>query len=154
VKISIRRAIVDDAPAILHLNAVYEDVRATVVHIATHIEYHSHFETPFVAIVNEQVVGLACLRLLRCLCDPVPYAELTELIVDPLYRRQKVGKSLVRHIEREAHNQGAVMLTIATAWHNQDAQAFYHEMGYRLYTITLQRSLLDTEQPDMARSST
>lgn len=154
MQILVRRAIADDAPAILQLNIVYDDVRATVAHIATHIKSYSHFETPFVAVINERVVGLACLRLLHCLCDPVPYAELTELIVDPLYRRQKVGQSLIRHIEQEAQNQGAVTLTLATAWQNNAAQAFYHAMGYRLYTITMQRSLLDMLESDIARSST
>ena len=154
MQISVRRAIADDASAILQLNMAYDDVRATVVHIATHIKSYSHFETPFVATIDEHIVGLACLRLLHCLCDPVPYAELTELIVDPLYRRQKVGQSLIRLIEQEARNQGAVILTLATAWHNNVAQAFYHAMGYRLYTITMQRSLLDIVESDMVGSST
>ncbi len=145
MQISIRRAVVDDAPDILQLNAAFDDVRATIAHIASHIESRARFETPFVAASNDRVVGLACLRLIPCLCDPIPYAELTELIVDPRYRRQGVGQSLVRYVEEEARAHGAVMLTLMTAWHNTEAQSFYHAMGYKLYTITMQRSLLDKE---------
>lgn len=139
----IRRAIPDDAADILGLNQAFDDARATVAHIAAHIEFRAQIETPFIAAVDGRVVGLACLRLLPCLCDPIPYAELTELIVDPRYRRQGVGQALVRRIEREAREQGAAALTLMSAWLNTEAHAFYHALGYRLYTITLQRSLLD-----------
>ena len=96
--------------------------------------------------LEARVVGLACLRLLPCLCDPLPYAELTELVVDPGYRRQGVGRCLVQYIEREARAQGAVTLTLMTAWQNTGAHAFYQALGYNLYTICMQRSLLDIEQ--------
>jgi len=142
----IRPAVAADASAILRLNAAFEDVRATVVHIAGHIENHAQFETPFVATIEERIVGLACLRLLPCLCDPLPYAELTELVVDPNYRRQGVGRCLVQYIEREARAQGAVTLTLMTAWQNTGAHAFYQALGYSVYTISMQRSLLDIEQ--------
>ena len=142
----IRPAVAADASAILRLNAAFEDVRATIDHIAGHIENQAQFETPFVATIGERVVGLACLRLLPCLCDPLPYAELTELVVDPGYRRQGVGRCLVQYIEREARAQGAVTLTLMTAWQNTGAHAFYQALGYNLYTICMQRSLLDIEQ--------
>jgi len=144
MKITVRRAIADDAPAIFQLNAAFDDVRATLAHIATHIETNAHFETPFVATINGHIVGFACLRLLPCVCDQTPYAELTELIVDPHYRRQGVGRSLVQYIERQAKTHGAATLTLMTAWHNADAHAFYHSLGYRLHTINMQRSLLDS----------
>ena len=130
-----------DAAAILRLNAAFDDVRASVEHIDEHIAQRSHYETPFVATIDDQVVGLACLRLIPMLCDPIPSAELTELIVDPHFRRQGVGRALVHHVEQAAHDQGATMLALITAWHNTQAHAFYHAIGYRLYTISMQRSL-------------
>ena len=141
MQILTRLAIPSDAAAILHLNAAFNDVRAPVEHIAAHIAQRSHFETPFVASIDGQVVGLACLRLIPMLCDPIPSAELTELIVDPHFRRQGVGHALVRRVEQAAREQGARMLSLMTAWHNTQAHAFYHAMGYRLYTLTMQRSL-------------
>src|SRR5689334_4774296 len=97
--ITVRRAMPDDASAILRLNELNHDARATVEHIAEHIRTRAEFETPFVAEVEGQVVGLACLRLLPSLCDPVPYAELTELIVDPQFQRKGIGRELVQRIE-------------------------------------------------------
>jgi GNAT superfamily N-acetyltransferase len=78
-----------------------------------------------------------------CLCDPVPYAELTELFVEPAYRRAGIGRHLVQRIEAEARAAGAATLVLMTAWRNTDAHAFYHALGYRLYTIMMQRSLED-----------
>jgi hypothetical protein len=49
----------------------------------------------------------------------------------------------VQRIEAEARAAGAVKLVLITAWRNTDAHAFYHALGYRLYTITMQRSLGD-----------
>jgi ribosomal protein S18 acetylase RimI-like enzyme len=84
---------------------------------------------------------MACLRLLPSLCDPIPYAELTELSVDPAHQRHGVGRALVRHVESEARAQGAAELVLLTAWRNTRAHAFYHALGYSLYTLTMRRSL-------------
>ena len=139
--ITIHPATIEDAPAILALNAAFDDVRATVEQIAEHIDKYTQFETPFVAEQDGRVVGLACLRLLPSLCDALPYAELTELVVDPAHRRRGIGQALVRQIEEKARKAGADSLHINTAEHNRDAQAFYQALGYRSFTITLQRSL-------------
>jgi N-acetylglutamate synthase-like GNAT family acetyltransferase len=143
--IYIRQAVSEDAEAILKLNEAFDDVRATVAHIARHIENNVHLETPFIALIDDCVVGLACLRVLPSLCDEVPYAELTELIVDPDYRRRGVGRELVRYIESEARVKGAKQLSLMTSWRNTDAHSFYHAMGYCLYTINMQRDLATDE---------
>jgi ribosomal protein S18 acetylase RimI-like enzyme len=147
--IIVRRAVAADAPAILGLNAAFNDVRATADHIAAHIAERAQFETPFVAEVGGAVVGMACLRLLPCLCDPIPSAELTELVVDPRARRQGVGRALLRAIEVEALAQGATALTLMTAWRNTEAHGFYHALGYRLYTVMMQRPLGGVERVDV-----
>ena len=143
--ITIRSATVEDAPAILALNSSFDDVRATVEQIAKHINQFTQFETPFVAEVDEQVVGLACLRLLPCLCDARPSAELTELIVEPAHRRRGVGRALVRHVEGKARDQGAFALHINTAEQNEAARSFYKALDYQSFTVTLQRPLIDKD---------
>jgi ribosomal protein S18 acetylase RimI-like enzyme len=130
-----------DAAAIQRLNAANDDARADAAHIAAHIAARAQFETPFVAELGGEVVGLACLRLLPCLCDPRPSAELTELIVDPACRRRGVGRALVRRVALAAREGGAETLWLMTAWRNTGAHAFYHEVGFRLYTITMQMPL-------------
>lgn len=139
--IAVRRATPADAPAITGLTAANNDQRAAPEHIADHIANRARFEDPFVAEIAGEVVGLACLRLLPCLCDPVPYAELTELVVAPAHQRQGIGRALVRQVEEEARLAGAAELVLITAWRNGRAHAFYHALGYTLYTVTMRRSL-------------
>lgn len=141
--LTVRHATPNDAPAIARLNTLHNDLRATPEHIAAHIATQSRFETPFVAELDGQVVGIACLRLLPCICDPIPYAELTELFVDPDFRRRGIGRALIRHIEAQAQAQGAVELVLMTAWRNTAAHTFYHALGYSLYTLMMRRQLRD-----------
>lgn len=148
----VRPATPADAEAIAALTAANDDQRATPAHIADHIAYRAHFETPYVAELDGTVVGLACLRLLPALCDPTPYAELTELVVAPAHRRLGVGRALVRHIEAVARDQGAAELVLLTAWRNTHAHAFYHALGYTLYTLTMRRSLREAALPAEADS--
>lgn len=139
--VTVRAALPEDGLAIARLNAAYNDLRATPEHIAEHIAQRSQFETAFVAEIDGQVVGMACLRALPSVCDPTPYAELTELFVEAAYRRHGVGRSLIRHIEATARALGATNLVLMTAWRNTEAHAFYHAIGYRLYTVTMRREL-------------
>ena len=93
----VRRATPADADAIARLNLAFNDLRTTPAHIADHIANRSHFETPFVAELAGEIVGIACLRLLPTLCDPTPYAELTELYVDSAYHRRGSGRTRPDH---------------------------------------------------------
>ena len=141
MEITVRPATPADAEAIARLNLTYDDLRTTPAHIADHIASRAQFERPYVAARGGAVVGMACLRLLPCLCDDTPFAELTELKVDPNHHRHGIGRALVRHIEDEARAQGAAELMLITAWRNTRAHTFYHALGFGLYTITMRRSL-------------
>jgi ribosomal protein S18 acetylase RimI-like enzyme len=143
MELTVRPATPADAEAIAQLNRAFDDLRTTPAQIADFIATHPHFERPYVAERSGAVVGMACLRLLPCALDPLPYAELTELKVDPNHQRHGVGRALVRHIEDEARAQGAAELVLITAWRNTRAHAFYHALGYGLYTLTMRRSLRD-----------
>lgn len=139
--ITVRPATPADAVAIARLNEAFNDLRAGVEHIAAHLAERGQFERAFLAEVDGWAAGMACLRLLPCLCDPVPFAELTELFVDPPFRRLGVGRALIRHIEQAARAGGATELVLLTAWRNSEAHAFYHALGYRLYTVTMKREI-------------
>lgn len=141
--VTVRRAAPADAPDIVRLNLAFNDLRTTVEAIAAQMAALPPIEILYVAEVDGQVVGLAALRLLPQALDPVPYAELSELYVDEAHRRHGVGRALVRHIEAEARAAGAQQMVLLTAWRNTNAHAFYHALGYRLYTVTMRRALDD-----------
>jgi GNAT superfamily N-acetyltransferase len=139
--ITIRPATPADAAEIARLNAAYDDLRATPEQIAAQLVAAAPIETAFLAEVDGRVAGMACLRLLPTVCDPTPYAELTELFVEADARRLGVGRALVAHIEAQARARGATELVLMTAWRNTNAHAFYHALGYRNYTIMMRRRL-------------
>jgi GNAT superfamily N-acetyltransferase len=141
--ITIREATPADADSIARLNAANNDLRATPAHIAAHIATCSQYERAYLAERAGRVVGMACLRLLPCVCDPAPYAELTELFVEAGQRKAGVGRALVRHIEGVAAAAGATQLNLITAWRNTEAHAFYHALGYRLWCLAMCRQLAD-----------
>lgn len=113
--IRVRPATPADAAEIARLNEAFNDLRAGVAHIAAHLAERGQFERAFLAEVEGRVAGMACLRLLPCLCDPAPSAELTELFVDQPFRRLGVGRALIRHVEQAARAGGATRLVLLTA---------------------------------------
>ena len=151
--IQVRRARVDDAEALAALLLQRNDLRAGLAHIRAHLARAPRDELAFVAELDGNVIGMACLRLNDCLFQTTPAAELTELLVGPSVRRRGVGRALVRRIEAEAAAAGAVELYLMTALQNETAQAFYAALGYQGWTRYLRRGLDDTvtsrlSQPD------
>jgi GNAT superfamily N-acetyltransferase len=139
--ISVRAAVAGDAEAIVTFNAENHDLRGDAVFIAQQIKSIQAFERMYVAEISGVVVGMAGLRLLPTVCDPRPYAELTELYVSAAYRRRGVATALLAHIEQIACAAGANELVLLTAWHNSGAHRLYHTCGYALYTLTMRKPL-------------
>jgi predicted N-acetyltransferase YhbS len=141
MEITVRPAAPADAEAIHRLLTARDDARATPAYIAAFLATSPEMERMFVAELDSRVVGMVGLRLLPCACDPEPYAELTELLVDAGARRLGVGRALVRAVEEAARAGGAGQLVLLTAWRNGGAHRFYHALGYQLYTVTMRRDL-------------
>ncbi len=139
--ITVRQARRADAAEIARLNAAFNDLRATPEQIAAQIEACAAVETMFLAEVEGQVVGMAALRLLPNICDPIPYAELTELFVEEAYRRLGVGRVLVEQIEQAARAGGADQLVLLTSFKNSRAHTFYHALGFAMYSFAMHKRL-------------
>ncbi|MFN8494768.1 MAG: GNAT family N-acetyltransferase [Caldilineaceae bacterium] len=137
--ITVRQATPEDAGEIARLNATVDDLRATPEQIAAQITACAGIETMFLAEVDGHVAGMVSLRLLPNICDPIPYAELTELFVEAAYRRLGVGRALVERIEQEAKQAGATQLVLVTAFKNSRAHAFYHVLGYAMYLFAMHK---------------
>ena len=139
MSITVRQATPEDAGEIARLNATVDDLRATPEQIAAQITACAGIETMFLAEVDGHVAGMVSLRLLPNICDPIPYAELTELFVEAAYRRLGVGRALVERIEQEAKRAGANQLVLVTAFKNSRAHAFYHALGYAMYLFAMHK---------------
>jgi ribosomal protein S18 acetylase RimI-like enzyme len=84
------------------------------------------------------VVGFACLRLFATVLYPTPYAEVSELYVEPEVRRRGVGLALLDHLAALAKAAGAGELFVMTDAENLPAREIYARRGFEEYGIQLQ----------------
>jgi len=87
-------------------------------------------ETVIVAEVEGELVGFACVHIVRSVCSNSPSAELTELFVDEASRRRGVGVALVSEAERISWKSGSTELVLRTRASNLEARALFDHCGY------------------------
>jgi ribosomal protein S18 acetylase RimI-like enzyme len=139
--IHIRLATSADAPALARMNEAFNGASDTAEQIAVRIAACAAIETPIVAELQGQICGFACVRVVPCVLYAEPYAELTELYVEPAFRRRGLGRQLIARAEQLARERGAAELLIMTGTGNTAAQALYRSEGYDTYAVALNRKL-------------
>ena len=128
--IDIRLAKSSDAPELKNLNDLFNgDGCNTVEAIEESIERNGQ-EIVCVAADENKIVGFCCGQILKSMCYPYKFAEVTELYVIDEYRRQGIGKRLLKATENELAGQGVKHFHILTGDKNIIAQALYHSCGY------------------------
>ena len=120
--------------------------RVSEVAIAGRLRHAAAYETVIVAEVGEEIVGFASLRVTDSL-DPAPYAELTDLFVEPDSRRLGVAARLVKYLEGIARERGANHLVVQTGQKNVEAQTFYRSLGYDEYAVAMRKALRERPAP-------
>ena len=112
--------------------------RVTEPSVTGRLRQAAAYETVIVAEVGDRLAGFASLRVTDSL-DPVPYAELTDLFVEPEARRLGVAARLVKYLEGIARERGASHLVVLTGQKNTDALAFYRSVGYEEYATAVRK---------------
>jgi ribosomal protein S18 acetylase RimI-like enzyme len=82
-----------------------------------------------VAVVADEVVGLAQLHASPTIEHERPAAKISALVVDESHRGEGIGRALVEEMEAEARARRCVVLFLTTAARREDAQAFYRRVG-------------------------
>jgi GNAT superfamily N-acetyltransferase len=129
--LTIRLATFEDAPELDRLNAAFNESSDGAENIARRLADPRRVDLPLLAEVDGQRAGFACLRVVPNLFYPVMYAELTELYVEPAFRRRGVGRALVAYAEALAREQGAHGMKILTGDDNEEGHGLYRAMGYQ-----------------------
>lgn len=93
-------------------------------------EHDERSEKVIVAEIEGELVGFACVRIVRSVCSDSPSAELTELFVDEASRRRGVGAALASEAERIAWKSGCGELVLRTRSNNLEARALFDRCGY------------------------
>ena len=88
----------------------------------------------FVWEESRQVLGFICAH------DLGFRAYISELIVDKSFRRKRIGKRLVQHIEQELTKKGRAVL-ISDVW--RGAEGFFRILGWSEPDVILLRKILE-----------
>jgi ribosomal protein S18 acetylase RimI-like enzyme len=137
----IRVATPADAGDLARMNAAFNGVFDSAAQIAARLVACAEIEIALVAELDGQVGGFACVRVVPCVLYAEPYAELTELYVEPKFRRRGVARALIAYAEQLAHARRADDLIIMTSVGNAAAQALYRSAGYDTYAVALNRKV-------------
>ena|SRR5689334_4426771 len=137
----IRLATPADAGELARMNAAFNGVFDSAAQIAVRLAACADIETAILAELDGQVGGFACVRVVPCVLYAEPYAELTELYVEPALRRRGLGRALIAYAEQLAREHGAAELLIMTGTSNLAAQALYRAAGYDTYAVALNRKV-------------
>ena len=137
----IRVATPADAGDLARMNAAFNGVFDSAAQIAARMVACAEIEIALVAELDGQVGGFACVRVVPCVLYAEPYAELTELYVEPKFRRRGVGRALLAYADQLAYARGADDLIILTGVGNAAAQALYRAAGYDTYAVALNRKV-------------
>ena len=140
----IRPATPADAGALTRMNAAFNGVSDSATQIAARLVACADIEVAILAELEGQVGGFACVRVVPCVLYAQPYAELTELYVEPAFRRRGLGRALISYAEQLAHARGATDLLIMTGVGNAAAQALYRSAGYDTYAVALNRKVSES----------
>ena len=79
-----------------------------------------HVLTTFIGELDGQPVGFACLRLIPHLQGDEPYAELTDIYVDALFRRHGVARALIAHLEAAPAGRPSSVPSTPVPWGDFD----------------------------------
>jgi ribosomal protein S18 acetylase RimI-like enzyme len=142
--IHIRRASEADLPVVLALytqpgmNAgdplPLDDARAIMRRMAT----YPHFGV-YVATQASRVVGTFTLLVMENLAHHGSPAALVEsVVVDAEYRRQGVGRAMMRHAMDEARLAGCYKLCLSSNLSRTPAHRFYESLGFEQHGISFQ----------------
>jgi GNAT superfamily N-acetyltransferase len=82
-----------------------------------------------VAVVEDEVVGLAHLHASPTIEHERPAAKISALVVDESHRGEGIGRALVEAMEAEARARRCALLFLTTAARREDAHAFYRRVG-------------------------
>ena len=137
----IRAASPAAAADLARMNAAFNGVSDSAAQIAARLVACADIETAILAELDGQVGGFACVRVVPCVLYAEPYAELTELYVEPAFRRRGLGRALIAYAEQLALVRGASDLVIMTGVGNAAAQALYRAAGYDTYAVALNRKV-------------
>jgi GNAT superfamily N-acetyltransferase len=98
-------------------------------------------ETPIVATLDKQVVGLIGVHRMVTVHRDAPVGRIPVLVVAKEAQGQKLGRMLVEAAEQWCRKKGCKLIEVTSNDRRADAHAFYRHMGYERTSIRFFKKL-------------
>jgi len=125
---TIRKATVADADSLYILNQLFgntttvDDIKQSLI--------ENHCEIVSIAFVDNKPVAFCSGIIIQSFCYRSPRMDIEALYVRDEFRKQGVGRALLRCLEKEARILGIHHFHILTHALNVSGQALYEKCGY------------------------
>lgn len=128
--IQVRKALVQDVPALKELN--YEFNNVIVPESKIIYEISKNHEIIIVAVDDDLPIGFACGQIKNTFCYNYKDGEITELYVREDYRRNGIATRMIHYLENIFKSKGCNQISLLTGNTNFNAQRLYKECGYEI----------------------
>ena len=128
--IDYRTAHLSDAPELKELNDLLNGEGCNKLEAIEASLQRNEQEIVCVAVNGHKLVGFCCSQLLKSMCYPYNYAEITELYIINEYRRKGIGKHLLQYCENLLIKRDVRHFHVLTGSKNAVAQTLYRSNGY------------------------
>ena len=127
----IRLANERDAQSLYRLNEAFNGSDLTTVERIRDSLCHNQQEVVVVAQQGEELVGFVCVQLKRSFCYEAAMPEITELYIEPAWRRKGLAARMIAFAEAECKSRSPMQkFELLTGQGNLIAQTVYQKSGY------------------------
>ena len=112
-------------------------------HLQLTVDRYFSAETPLWFVTTAGSAKIACLWLGIAIdqVNGIRHPNILLVYVDPAYRRQGIGKALIKHAEAWAKDRGYTQMGLQVFTTNQSAINLYQQLGYQARSISMMRGL-------------
>lgn len=112
-------------------------------HLQSTVDRYLSGETPLWFVTDANSVKIACLWLGIAIdqITGIRHPNVFLIYVDPIYRRQGIGRELMRYVATWATAQGYTQIGLQVFTTNQPAIELYQQLGYQSRSISMMRDL-------------
>ena len=139
ITIEIRLAECSDAPELKKLNDLFNGENNNTVDAIEKSLFKNDAEIVCVAACGDELAGFCCGQFQASMCYSYEYAVITEFFIREKYRRQGVGRRLLKFTEAEFIKRGVKHFHLSTGGDNAAALALYRSSGYDVTSVMLEK---------------
>ncbi len=136
---------IDVAALLKFLQVTYQELyphQQNYQHLQLTVDRYFSADTPL-WFVTTNSTKIACLWLGIAIdqVNGVRHPNVLLVYVDPVYRRQGIGKALMQHAEAWAKDRGYTQMGLQVFTANQSAIELYQQLGYQARSISMMRDI-------------